>query len=94
MRIRAGPARLVPGVQRGRSIENGLHGQRDITFADDDSRLREGHGPENAALLKRIVVSMLKNAQVGKEKWMSGKRQMAALDPKIMESVLSQFLSL
>jgi predicted transposase YbfD/YdcC len=75
-------------------IENGLHGQLDITFADDDSRLREGHGPENAALLKRIVVSMLNNAQVGNEKWMSGKRQMAALDPKIMESVLSQFLSL
>lgn len=75
-------------------IENGLHWQLDITFADDDSRLREGHGPENAALLKRIVVSMLKNAQVGKEKWMSGKRQMAALDPKIMESVLSQFLAI
>jgi predicted transposase YbfD/YdcC len=75
-------------------IENGLHWQLDITFDDDDSRLREGHGPENAALVKRIALSILKNAQVGKEKWMSGKRQLAALDPKIMESILSQFLAI
>jgi predicted transposase YbfD/YdcC len=67
-------------------VENGLHWQLDITFEDDDSRLREGHGPENVALVKRIALSILKNAQVGREKWMSGKRQLAALDPKIMES--------
>ena len=75
-------------------IENGLHWQLDITFADDDSRLRKGHGPENAALVKRIALSILKNVQVGKEKWMSGKRQLAALDPKIMESILTQFLAI
>ena len=75
-------------------IENGLHWQLDINFDDDDSRLSEGHGPENAALLKRIAVSILKNVQVGNEKWMSGKRQMAALDPNILESILSQFLAI
>jgi len=75
-------------------IENGLHWQLDITFADDDSRLREGHGPENAALLKRMAVSVLKNVQVGKEKWMSGKRQIAALDPEVLESILRQFLAI
>jgi len=34
----------------------------DVTFADDDSQLREGDGPENAALLKRMAVSILRNA--------------------------------
>ena len=71
-----------------------LHWQLDITFADDDSRLREGHGPENAALLKRMAVSVLKNVQVGKEKWMSGKRQIATLDPEVLESILRQFLAI
>lgn len=75
-------------------VENHLHWQLDITFGDDDSRLREGHGPANAALLKRIAVSVLKNAVVSKEKWMSGKRQFAALDPKVHESIILQFLEI
>jgi predicted transposase YbfD/YdcC len=75
-------------------VENHLHWQLDITFGDDDSMLREGHGPANAALLKRIAASVLKNAKVGKEKWMSGKRQFAALDPKIHESIILQFLGI
>jgi len=32
--------------------------------------------------------------QVGKEKWMSGKRQIAALDPEVLESILRQFLAI
>ena len=75
-------------------IENHLHWLLDIRFDDDDSRLREGHGPQNAALVKRMALSILKNAEVGKEKWMSGKRQLAALDPNIMESILTQFLAI
>ena len=75
-------------------IENNLHWQLDITFDDDDSRLREGHGPQNAALVKRIALSILKNATVGKEKWMSGKRQFAALDPDILKSIILQFLGI
>lgn len=84
---------LLKCVRDHWKIENGLHWQLDITFADDGSRLREGHGPENAALLKRMAVSVLKNAKVGKEKWMSGKRQIAALDPEVLESIVLQFLA-
>jgi predicted transposase YbfD/YdcC len=73
-------------------IENGLHWVLDVQFEDDDSRLREGNGPENAALLKRIAISILKNVTVGKEKWVSGKRQLAGLDSQIMESIIQQFL--
>ena len=91
---RAASAKMLSKYIRDHwKIENGLHWQLDITFADDDSRLREGHGPENAALLKRMAVSVLKNVQVGKEKWMSGKRQIAALDPGVLESILLQFLA-
>jgi predicted transposase YbfD/YdcC len=75
-------------------VENNLHWTFDIRFDDDDSRLREGHGPQNAARVKRIAISILKNAEVGKEKWVSGKRPLAALDPKIRESILSQFLAI
>jgi predicted transposase YbfD/YdcC len=83
---------LLEGTRNHWKVENHLHWQLDITFGDDDSRLQEGHGPANAAWVKRIAASMLKNATVGKEKWMSGKRQFAALDPNILESIIQQFL--
>ena len=92
---RAASAKMMLEYARGHwKVENQLHWQLDITFADDDSSLREGHGPENAALLKRMAVSILRNAQVGKEKWMSGKRQIAALDPQVLESIIAQFLAI
>jgi len=31
---------------------------------------------------------------VGKEKWISGKRQIAALDTKVLESIIAQFLAI
>ena len=56
------PHNVFRGGYCGWSIENQLHWQLDVTFADDDSQLREGDGPENAALLKRMAVSILRNA--------------------------------
>jgi predicted transposase YbfD/YdcC len=41
-------------------IENQLHGSLDVTFDEDGSRIREGHGPENTALLRRLALSSLK----------------------------------
>jgi len=92
---RTASAKRMSTYVRGHwKVENQLHWQLDSTFADDDSQLREGHGPENAALLKRMAVSVLRNAQVGKEKWISGKRQIAALDPVVLESIITQFLAI
>jgi predicted transposase YbfD/YdcC len=81
-------------VRKHWRIENNLHWQLDISYREDDSMLREGHGPENAALLKRITLSILKNATVGKEKWISGKRQYASWDLNIMNSIIQQFLGI
>ena len=92
---RKGSAKSMLKFTRGHwGVENGLHWQMDINFDDDDSRLREGHGPENAALVKRIALSILKNAVVGKEKWISGKRQFAAFDTNILLSIIAQFLGI
>jgi predicted transposase YbfD/YdcC len=51
----------LAGLIRGHwGIENQLHWSLDVTFREDDSRLRQGHGPENAALLRRLALSILK----------------------------------
>lgn len=41
-------------------IENRLHWSLDVTFNEDQSRIRQGHAAENAALLRRLALSILK----------------------------------
>jgi predicted transposase YbfD/YdcC len=41
-------------------IENGQHYVLDVTFREDDNRMRKDHGPENLALVRRIAISLLK----------------------------------
>jgi len=50
-------ARLIRGHW---GIENSLHWSLDVTFNEDQSRIRQGHGAENAALLRRLSLSILK----------------------------------
>jgi predicted transposase YbfD/YdcC len=47
-------------------IENSLHWVLDISFREDDSRLRKDHGPENLALLRRLAASLLHNEGTSK----------------------------
>lgn len=52
--------RLASAIRGHWGIENGLHWSLDVTFNEDQSRIREGHAAENAALLRRLALSILK----------------------------------
>jgi predicted transposase YbfD/YdcC len=41
-------------------IENGLHWVLDVSFAEDQCRMRTDHSPENMALLRRLALCLLK----------------------------------
>jgi predicted transposase YbfD/YdcC len=47
------------GVRGHWSIENGQHWVLDVTFREDDSRIRKDEGPENFARLRRIALNIL-----------------------------------
>lgn len=47
-------------------IENSLHWQLDVTFQEDQCRLRKGHADANFSLLRRASLSLLKNNQTVK----------------------------
>jgi len=55
-----GAKRLGELVRGHWSIENHLHWCLDVSFADDRSRVRKDHGPENLALVKRLTLGLLK----------------------------------
>jgi predicted transposase YbfD/YdcC len=52
--------RLATLIRGHWGIENRLHWSLDVTFNEDQSRIRLGHAAENAALLRRLALSILK----------------------------------
>jgi predicted transposase YbfD/YdcC len=58
----ASPQRLAAIVRSQWTIENRLHFVRDTTFAEDASKIRTGHGPENMATLRSHAINVLRAA--------------------------------
>jgi len=52
--------RLAAHIREHWGIENRLHWSLDVTFHEDHSRIRQGHAAENAALVRRLALSILK----------------------------------
>jgi len=79
--------RFADAVRSHWGVENNLHWQLDVTFDEDQSRLRKGHADTNFSILRRTALSPLKNestAKVGIE----NKRLTAACDEVYFGKVL------
>ncbi|MCZ4513680.1 ISAs1 family transposase [Streptomyces sp. ActVer] len=58
----ASPERIAKIVRSQWTIENRLHFVRDTTFAEDASKIRTGHGPDNMATLRSFAINTLRAA--------------------------------
>jgi predicted transposase YbfD/YdcC len=54
-------SKLLAYIRGHWGVENGLHWCLDISFGDDDRRIRQGYAAENFARLSRIALNLLKN---------------------------------
>lgn len=61
-------------------IENKLHWHLDVTFNEDKSKIRAGHGAENFSLLKRCVLNLVK-ADTTEKSSVRIRRMVAGWDP-------------
>lgn len=52
-------AQILRAVRSHWHIENKLHRVLDVTFRQDDARIRIGHSPENFAVLQHIALNLL-----------------------------------
>ena len=68
-------------------VENSLHWQLDVTFGEDQSRVRKGHADANFSLLRRTSLSLLKNDKTEKV-GVKNKRLCAAWDDDYRLQVL------
>jgi predicted transposase YbfD/YdcC len=81
-------AKAFAAAVRGHwSIENSLHWQLDVTFAEDQSRLRRGHADANFSILRRTALSMLKNNKTLKV-GVKNKRLAAGWDDAYLQQLL------
>jgi predicted transposase YbfD/YdcC len=80
--------RFAEAVRTHWAIENRLHWQLDVTFQEDQCRLRKGHADANFSSLRRTALSLLKNeptAKVG----IKNKRLLAGWDETYLAKVLT-----
>ena len=73
-------------VRKHWEIENQLHWSLDVTFREDQSRVRMGHGAENFAVLRHIALNLLR--QDPSTKSLPRKRLACALNPDYLLKVL------
>jgi predicted transposase YbfD/YdcC len=69
------------------SIENQLHWQLDLSFGEDQSRLRRGHADQNFSSLRRAALVLLKNNR-GLQCGVKNKRLAAGWDEDYLLEVL------
>lgn len=81
--------RLLADAIRGHwGIENRLHWSLDISFREDESRIRQRHGAENFSRLRRIALNLLKqdrSTKIG----IKAKRLKAGWDENYLLNVLT-----
>jgi len=86
---KAGAKAFLNATRAHWGIENQCHWVLDVAFREDDHRLREGHGPENMSLVRKMALAMLKKAKA--KCGIKNKRLTAAWDESFLDYVLRDF---
>lgn len=78
--------KFASAVRAHWGIENSFHWVLDMTFNEDQSRIRKGHSPDNFALLRRFAINIL-SLDTSKESTRK-KRKRAAWDENYLQNCL------
>ena len=81
---------LATLIRQHWSIESQLHWVLDVTFTEDQSRIRKHHAPQTSAMLRRLAVSIL-SSDTSKKESLRGKRYRACLSTDVLERILLSF---
>jgi len=79
--------RLLEAVRNHWHIENRLHWVLDVTFREDDCRIRTGNAAQNMAVLRHMALNLLKQEQSTRRS-LRGKRLKAGWDEAYLTRVL------
>jgi predicted transposase YbfD/YdcC len=83
------PAVLAQAIRRHWSIENSLHWVLDVTFREDDSRVRHRAAARNLALLRKIALNLVA-ADRSSQTSLRGRRKKAAWNDDYMLRIITR----
>lgn len=84
------PEVLANAIRQHWRIENSLHWVLDVTFREDDCRVRERTAARNFALLRKIAINLIRRHENSTHS-LRGRRKMAAWDNNYMQQILTGF---
>jgi len=79
--------KLAAAIRGHWGIENSLHWTLDVSFQEDQSRVRKNHAPENLVVLRHIALNLLKREKLFKG-GIQSKRLKAAWDHDYLIKIL------
>ena len=78
--------RAAAAVRGHWGIENSLHWVLDVTFGEDQSRLRKGHGAKNMAVVRHFAINLARTAK--DKRSVRLRRKCAGWDPNYLATIL------
>ncbi len=78
--------RAAEAIRSHWAIENSLHWVLDVTFGDDRSRLRTGHGAKNMAVVRHFAINLVRAAK--DKRTIKLRRKRAGWDPDFLANIL------
>ena len=78
--------RAAQAVRSHWAIENSLHWVLDVTFGDDQSRLRTGHGAKNMAVVRHFAINLVRS--VTDKRSVKLRRKCATWNPDYLATIL------
>jgi predicted transposase YbfD/YdcC len=78
--------RAAQAVRGHWAIENSLHWVLDVTFGDDQARVRKGHGAKNMAVVRHFAINLARTAK--DKRSVRLRRKCAGWDPTYLATIL------
>lgn len=80
--------RFAQAVREHWGVENALHWVLDVSFREDDCRIRQGNGAQNMAVLRHMALNLLQR-ESGHKRGIKARRKRAGWDRDYLFQVLS-----
>ena len=80
--------RFAQAVREHWGVENGLQWGLDVSFREDDCRMRQGHGAQNMAVLRHRALHLLRR-ESGHKRGIKARRKRAGWDRDYLCQVLT-----
>jgi len=82
------PEKMAAAIRAHWAIENSLHWVLDVTFREDECRVRDRTAAQNLAMLRKIALNLIKQHSTAKIS-LKARRKKAAWDDQYMTQIIS-----